>query len=74
MNAELAQVEAALEARGFSRWDFTLDRIKQLLDLMGDPQRASRSVHVTGTNGKTSTTRMIERLLRGHGLRTGMFT
>ncbi|GAB3649764.1 bifunctional folylpolyglutamate synthase/dihydrofolate synthase [Glycomyces tarimensis] len=73
-NAELAQVEAALEARGFSRWDFTLDRIKALLDLMGDPQRAFRSVHITGTNGKTSTTRMIERLLRGHNLRTGMFT
>ncbi|GAB3219097.1 folylpolyglutamate synthase/dihydrofolate synthase family protein [Glycomyces halotolerans] len=74
MNAELAQVEAALEARGFSRWDFTLDRIKALLDMMGDPQRAFRSVHITGTNGKTSTTRMIERLVRGHELRTGMFT
>ncbi|MCH7232529.1 bifunctional folylpolyglutamate synthase/dihydrofolate synthase [Glycomyces sp. L485] len=73
-NAELAQVEAALEARGFSRWDFTLDRIKALLDLMGDPQRAFRTIHITGTNGKTSTTRMIERLLRGHNLRTGMFT
>lgn len=74
MNAELAQVEALLEARGFSRWDFTLDRIKQLLDMMGDPQRSFRSIHITGTNGKTSTSRMIERLLRGHGLRTGMFT
>jgi dihydrofolate synthase/folylpolyglutamate synthase len=74
LNAELAQVEALLEARGFSRWDFTLDRIKQLLDMMGDPQRAFRSIHITGTNGKTSTSRMIERLLRGHGLRTGMFT
>lgn len=74
MNAELAQVEAALEARGFSRWDFTIDRIKELLDLMGDPQHAFRSVHITGTNGKTSATRMTERLLRGHNLRTGMFT
>jgi dihydrofolate synthase/folylpolyglutamate synthase len=74
LNAELAQVEAALEARGFSRWDFTLDRIKALLDLMGEPQRSFRAVHVTGTNGKTSTTRMIERLVRGHNLRTGMFT
>ncbi|THV41961.1 bifunctional folylpolyglutamate synthase/dihydrofolate synthase [Glycomyces buryatensis] len=73
-NLELARLEALLEARGFSRWDFTLDRIKALLDLMGDPQRAFLSVHVTGTNGKTSTTRMIERLLRGHNLRTGMFT
>lgn len=74
MDRQLAQVEAALEARGFSRWDFTLDRIKELLELLGDPQRSFRAVHLTGTNGKTSTTRMIERLLRGHGLRTGMFT
>ena len=41
---------------------------------MGDPQRAYPVIHVTGTNGKTSTTRMIERLLREFGLRTGRFT
>jgi len=45
-----------------------------VVELMGDPQKTFRVVHVTGTNGKTSTTRMIERLLREHGLRTGRFT
>jgi dihydrofolate synthase/folylpolyglutamate synthase len=41
--------------------------------VLGDPQNAFETIHVTGTNGKTSTTRMIERLLREHGLRTGRF-
>lgn len=52
----------------------SLDRIAAVAQLLGDPQRAFESVHVTGTNGKTSTTRMIERLLREHGLRTGRIT
>lgn len=42
--------------------------------LLGDPQKAYRVIHITGTNGKTSTARFIERLLREHGLRTGRFT
>jgi dihydrofolate synthase/folylpolyglutamate synthase len=42
--------------------------------LLGDPQKLYRIIHVTGTNGKTSTTRMVERLLREHSLRTGRFT
>ena len=42
--------------------------------LLGDPQKLYRIIHVTGTNGKTSTTRIIERLLREHSLRTGRFT
>ncbi|QCB93999.1 bifunctional folylpolyglutamate synthase/dihydrofolate synthase [Cellulomonas shaoxiangyii] len=54
--------------------DPELSRVRAVLDLLGDPQRAFRSVHVTGTNGKTSTARMVERLLREHGLRTGRFT
>ena len=41
---------------------------------LGDPQRAYRSVHLTGTNGKTSTARMIDELLRGFGLRSGRYT
>lgn len=52
----------------------TLDRVRQVCDLLGHPERAYRVVHVTGTNGKTSTARMVERLLREHGLRTGRFT
>src|SRR6201996_9853739 len=54
--------------------DPTLDRIAALVSLLGDPHRAFPVVHVTGTNGKTSTTRMIEGLLRERGLRTGRFT
>jgi folylpolyglutamate synthase/dihydrofolate synthase len=52
----------------------TLDRIAALVSVLGDPHRAFSVVHVTGTNGKTSTTRMIETLLRERGLRTGRFT
>ncbi len=51
-----------------------LDRIADLTALLGDPQRSYPVIHVTGTNGKTSTARMIEALLRARGLRTGMFT
>lgn len=46
----------------------------RLAELLGDPQKAYRVIHVTGTNGKTSTSRFIERILREHGLRTGRFT
>jgi dihydrofolate synthase/folylpolyglutamate synthase len=52
----------------------SLDRIRALTALMGDPQRAYPVIHITGTNGKTSTARMIETLLRARGLRTGLFT
>ena len=52
----------------------SLDRIGALVELLGDPQRSFHVIHVTGTNGKTSTARMIESLLRAHGLRTGLFT
>jgi len=45
-----------------------------LLEALGDPQKAYPSIHVTGTNGKTSTARMIDSLLRAHGLRTGRYT
>jgi dihydrofolate synthase / folylpolyglutamate synthase len=52
----------------------TLDRVRSVCELLGDPQRSFRTVHLTGTNGKTSTSRMVERLVREHGLRTGRFT
>ncbi len=51
-----------------------LDRIVDLLDLLGDPQLAYPSIHLTGTNGKTSTARMIDQLLRELGMRTGRHT
>src|SRR5947209_4863622 len=51
-----------------------LDRIIDLLDLLGSPQRSYPSVHITGTNGKTSTARMVDVLLREFGVRTGRYT
>jgi dihydrofolate synthase / folylpolyglutamate synthase len=52
----------------------TLERIAMLTSMLGDPQRSFQVIHVTGTNGKTSMTRMIDSLLRERGLRTGRFT
>ena len=54
--------------------DLALDRMNELVGLLGDPQRACPVIHVTGTNGKTSTARMTDALLRSRGLRTGRFT
>src|SRR6516162_3609405 len=54
--------------------DLALDRMAELVGLLGDPQQASPVIHITGTNGKTSTARMTDALLRGRGLRTGRFT
>ncbi|MEV4895039.1 folylpolyglutamate synthase/dihydrofolate synthase family protein [Nonomuraea sp. NPDC055795] len=68
-------VERAILERGVE-WKFepTLDRIAALLDLLGSPQRAYPVVHIAGTNGKTSTARMVEALLRERNLRVGRFT
>ncbi|GAB3598874.1 bifunctional folylpolyglutamate synthase/dihydrofolate synthase [Microbacterium tumbae] len=65
----------ALLARAGERWvQPRKERTARILTLLDDPQRTYRVVHITGTNGKTSTARMIESLLRAHGLRTGLFT
>ncbi|MFB9319895.1 bifunctional folylpolyglutamate synthase/dihydrofolate synthase [Cryptosporangium minutisporangium] len=50
------------------------DRIVALLDLLGNPQRAYPAIHLTGTNGKTSTARMVDSLLKAFGLRVGRYT
>jgi len=68
-------VYAALLERQGERWvQPRVERTRRVLELLDDPQRTYRVVHVTGTNGKTSTSRIIESLLRAHGLRTGLFT
>jgi dihydrofolate synthase/folylpolyglutamate synthase len=72
--AILARVDKALEARYPTRMVPDLDRIVDLLDLLGDPQLGYPSIHITGTNGKTSTARMIDQLLRELGMRTGRHT
>src|SRR3954447_11537009 len=78
-SARLAATFAEVEDALLSRWPETrlepsLDRIRAFLQLLGDPERAYPVVHLTGTNGKTSTSRMIDTLLRAHDLRTGRFT
>lgn len=73
--ARMAQVTEAILARSPENViEPTLDRVVQVMELLGHPQRNFGLVHVTGTNGKTSTTRMVERLLREMGLTTGRFT
>jgi dihydrofolate synthase/folylpolyglutamate synthase len=72
--AALARVEAALAGRFPSRMVPDLDRITDLLDLLGSPNRAFPAIHVTGTNGKTTTARMADALLREFGIRTGRYT
>lgn len=75
MRPTYPEVELALLARWpETRLEPSLDRIQALCDLMGDPQNAYRVIQLTGTNGKTSTGRMIDSLLTALGLRTGRFT
>ncbi len=52
---------------------FGLERMRRLLNVLGAPQERFRSVHVVGSNGKSSTTRMLAAILQGHGLRTGAY-
>ena len=73
--ATYAEAEQAL----LSRWpehklDPSLERIAAFTELLGDPQAAYPVIHLTGTNGKTTTARMIDTLIRALGLRTGRFT
>src|SRR5690554_7961927 len=51
-----------------------LDATRRAVELIGDPHRAYPIIHITGTNGKTSTSRITESILRAHGLRTGLLT
>ncbi len=71
----IEEVDDALQSRWpESKLEPSLDRIRAFTQLLGDPQRAYPVIHLTGTNGKTSTSRMIDTLLRSLDLRTGRFT
>jgi dihydrofolate synthase / folylpolyglutamate synthase len=71
----LREVEADLATRwGETKLEPSVARIEALMDVLGEPQRAYPSVHITGTNGKTSTARMIEALFSAFDLRTGRYT
>lgn len=79
ISAEDRERLAAIEQALLARWPETriepsLDRISLLCDALGSPQLSYPTIHIAGTNGKTSTTRFIDSLLFAHGLRTGRFT
>ncbi|MGC5342487.1 bifunctional tetrahydrofolate synthase/dihydrofolate synthase [Streptomyces sp. DT24] len=71
----LREVERELAGRwGETKLEPSVARIAALMDVLGEPQSAYPSIHITGTNGKTSTARMIEALLGAFELRTGRYT
>ena len=77
--SDFARVERALAQRIPGKDEIPkmrpdIARMELLVDLLGQPQKSYPSIHLTGTNGKTSTTRMVDALLRGFGLRPGRYT
>lgn len=72
--SDLLRVERALNDRRPAHMEPDLSRIRALVDLLGHPELAYPTIHLTGTNGKTSTARMIDSLLRSFGLRPGRYT
>ncbi len=73
--ARVDAIEAALLARWpENRIAPTLERIQALVDALGSPQLSYPTIHIGGTNGKTTTSRMVDSLLFSMGLRTGRFT
>ena len=69
-----AEAVAELDARQPTRMVPTLERIRALVELLDHPERTYPSIHVTGTNGKTTTARLIGRVLCAHGIATGIYT
>jgi dihydrofolate synthase/folylpolyglutamate synthase len=73
--ARIDAIEKALLARWpENRIAPTLERISALVDMLGSPQLTYPTIHIGGTNGKTTTSRMVDALLFEMGLRTGRFT
>jgi dihydrofolate synthase/folylpolyglutamate synthase len=54
-------------------WKLGLERVTRLVEVLGNPQRAYKTIHVVGTNGKSSTTRFISALLEAQGLTVGAY-
>ena len=72
---EVKRVEAALYARiGEQSPEHRLSATRRAVELLGDPHLSYPVIHLTGTNGKTSTARIAESIVRAHGLRTGLMT
>ena len=68
-----AEAIAYIENYTWSKSRLGLERTRELLHALGDPQKGLRFIHVAGTNGKGSTSAMLERILRAAGYRTGLY-
>ena len=69
-----AQAAAHLRSLELFGMRFGLDRMRRMMTVLGSPQQRYDCIHVLGTNGKTSTTRMTAAILERHGLRTATYT
>ncbi len=69
-----AQAERRLRSLELFGMRFGLDRMRRMMTVLGSPERRFDTIHVLGTNGKSSTTRMTATILTRHGLRTGAYT
>src|SRR5690349_12266289 len=67
----ISRAEEILLRREVLGWKLGLERMQRLCTLLGMPQNRFASIHVVGTNGKTSVTRMTAALLEAHGVSTG---
>jgi dihydrofolate synthase / folylpolyglutamate synthase len=68
-----AQAERHLRSLELFGMRFGLDRMRRMMTVLESPERSFETIHVVGTNGKSSTTRMIAAILERHGLRTGVY-
>ncbi len=68
-----AQAEQHLRSLELFGMRFGLDRMRRMMTVLGSPERGFESIHIVGTNGKSSSTRMIAAILERHGLRTGAY-
>ena len=73
MSWTLEQAETHLLSVELFGMKFGLERMRRVLTALGSPQQAFRSIHVVGTNGKSSTVRMAAAILEAHGIRTGAY-
>lgn len=69
-----AQAERELRSLELFGMRFGLDRMRRMMTVLRSPERRFASIQILGTNGKSSTTRMLAAILRGHGLRAGAYT
>src|SRR5262245_59498148 len=69
-----ARAERHLHSLELFGMRFGLDRMRRLMTVLGSPQQSFDAIHIVGTNGKTSTTRMLAAILERHGLHTGAYT